>query len=191
MPKRATPVDSRLGKALSHPLRAQVLAILNEQVASPNEIAELLNERLPNVSYHVRTLLDLKCIELVSTAQRRGAIEHYYRAIERPFSRKQDWKRLPRTARQAISHAGLDEIFNDVSEAVAAGTFDARPDRALSYTPLRLDDQGWRELNKALDRLVAEAERISRSSAQRLRNGDEPGRPTRLVVFHFEMPVEG
>ena len=71
--------------------------ILNERVASPNEIAETIDERLPNVSYHVRALLELGTIELVDTAQRRGAIEHYYRAIVRPFFSDRDWKRLPRS----------------------------------------------------------------------------------------------
>jgi DNA-binding transcriptional ArsR family regulator len=70
-------VDPRLAKALSHPMRARILAILNERVASPNEIAAMIDERLPNVSYHVRALQELGCIELVRTAQRRGAIEHY------------------------------------------------------------------------------------------------------------------
>ena len=191
MPKRTPPVDARLGKALSHPVRARVLAILNDQVASPNEIAELLNERLPNVSYHVRTLLELKFIELVSTAQRRGAIEHYYRAIERPFFKDRDWKRLPRTARQAISDAGIDDILSDVSEAVAGGTFDTRADRHLSHTPLVLDEQGWSELNDACKRLIADAGRIAKGSGQRLRKSGEASTATRLVIMHFETPPEG
>ena len=33
-------VDPRVAKALAHPLRAHVLAILNERVASPNEMSE-------------------------------------------------------------------------------------------------------------------------------------------------------
>ena len=51
-------VDPRIAKALSHPMRARILMILDERVASPNEIAETIDERLPNVSYHVRALLD-------------------------------------------------------------------------------------------------------------------------------------
>src|ERR687896_1687603 len=89
-------VDQRLAKALSHPLRARIFAILNERVASPNEIADMLEERLPNVGYHVRVLVDLECVELVRTAQRRGAIEHYYRAVRRPFFTDSEWRRLPR-----------------------------------------------------------------------------------------------
>src|SRR5215211_3459933 len=77
----AGPIDHRLARALSHPLRLKLLAALNEGVASPNQLANRLGEPLANVSYHVRILLDLDCIELVETAQRRGAIEHFYRAL--------------------------------------------------------------------------------------------------------------
>ena len=89
-------------------------------MASPNEIAGLLDERLPNVSYHVRALVDLECIELVRTAQRRGAIEHYYRAFKRPFFSDRDWKRLPRSARQVLADLGLQMIWDDVSQSIEA-----------------------------------------------------------------------
>src|SRR5688500_294905 len=131
-------VDPRIAKALSHPMRARILVILNERVASPNEIAEEIHERLPNVSYHVRALQDLGCIELVDTAQRRGAIEHYYRAVTRPFFTDKDWKRLPRSGRQAISGTALKVIWEDVSEAINGGTFDVRADRHLTHSPMAL-----------------------------------------------------
>ena len=179
-------VDPRLAKALSHPMRARILTILNERVASPNEIAEMIDERLPNVSYHVRALLELGCIELVSTAQRRGAIEHYYRALTRPFFSDRDWKRLPRSGRQAISDVGLQMIWEDASTAMKEGTFDSRTDRHLSRTPLVLDDQGWSELNTLLRKVHSQAESIGAKSAKRVEASDEDGIPTRLVMMHFE-----
>jgi DNA-binding transcriptional ArsR family regulator len=179
-------VDPRLAKALSHPMRARILTILNERVASPNEIAEMIDERLPNVSYHVRALLELGCIELVSTAQRRGAIEHYYRALTRPFFSDRDWKRLPRSGRQAISDVGLQMIWDDASSAMKAGTFDSRTDRHLSRTPLVLDDQGWDELNGLLRKVHAQAEGIGAKSAKRVESSGEDGLSTRLVIMHFE-----
>ena len=45
--------------------------------ALSNELAAEFNEPLGNVSYHVVVLRDLGMIELVDTAARRGAIEHY------------------------------------------------------------------------------------------------------------------
>jgi DNA-binding transcriptional ArsR family regulator len=181
-------VDPRLAKALSHPMRARILGILNDQVASPNEIADMLDEPLPNVSYHVRVLLELECIELVRTAQRRGAIEHYYRALTRPFFTDRDWKRLPRSGRQAIADVGLQLIWGDVSAAIEAGTFEARTDRHLSRSPMVVDEQGWGELRDALNDVLEKAERIGKQSRDRMAKSADSGIPTRLVVMHFESP---
>ena len=181
-------VDPRIAKALSHPMRARILGILNERVASPNEIAEQIHERLPNVSYHVRALLDLGCIELVSTAQRRGAIEHYYRAVVRPFFSDRDWKRLPRSGRAAISDVALQIIWEDVSEAIEGGTFERRPDRHLSHQALELDEEGWRDVTRLLAGVLAEVEKIGSASAARLKRSGEEGISTKAVLMHFEAP---
>jgi DNA-binding transcriptional ArsR family regulator len=182
-------VDPRIAKALSHPMRARILMILNERVASPNEIAEMIEERLPNVSYHVRALLDLGCIELVDTAQRRGAIEHYYRAIVRPFFSDRDWKRLPRSGRQAISDSILKILWEDLSESMKAGTFESRPDRHLSHSRMVLDEQGWAEMVKLLNTMFAETEKIEAGSKARLKKAaDGAGISTTFALLHFESP---
>jgi DNA-binding transcriptional ArsR family regulator len=179
-------VDPRLAKALSHPMRARILTILNERVASPNEIAEIIDERLPNVSYHVRALLELDCIELVSTAQRRGAIEHYYRAVTRPFFSDRDWKRIPKSGRQAVTDVALQIVWQEVADAIKEGTFEERSDRHLSRAPLALDDQGWGELRDLLRNTLSQAESIGSKSAKRLAKSDEEGIQTRLVMMQFE-----
>jgi hypothetical protein len=169
-------------------MRERILGILNEKVASPNEIAEQIDERLPNVSYHVRALLDLDCIELVRTAQRRGAIEHYYRAVVRPFFSDRDWKRLPRSGRQAISDVALQIIWEDVSEAIQAGTFEERPDRHLSHNALVLDEQGWNDMTELFACMLADLERIGAASASRLSQSGEEGINSKAVLMHFEAP---
>jgi DNA-binding transcriptional ArsR family regulator len=70
-------------RALAHSLRATILDALGKATRSPNELAEELGEPLGNVSYHVTTLRGLGLIELVDTTPRRGALEHYYRALVR------------------------------------------------------------------------------------------------------------
>jgi DNA-binding transcriptional ArsR family regulator len=182
-------VDPRIAKALSHPMRARILMILNERVASPNEIADDIDERLPNVSYHVRALLDLGCIELVDTAQRRGAIEHYYRAVVRPFFSDSDWKRIPRSGRQAISDSILQVIWEDVSDSIKAGTFEGRADRHLTHSRMLLDDEGWSELTKYLSGVLAEVEKIeSRSKARIKKSAGGAAIPTTFALMHFESP---
>jgi DNA-binding transcriptional ArsR family regulator len=185
-------VDRRLAKALSHPLRAHVLTILNERVASPNQIANELDEPLGNVSYHVKTLAEMGCIELVNTEPRRGAIEHFYRAVVRPFFSDKDWKRLPPSARQGISDATLQLIWDDTSDALNAGTFDRRTDRHLSRSRLVLDEKGWKEVNKLLLDTMNRVGEIEAEAAKRRGDDDgDGGFNTNVVLMHFESTGSG
>ena len=93
-------LDEALLKAISHPLRHRLLGLLDERVASPNELARELGLPLGRVSYHIRLLADLGAIELVRTEPRRGALEHFYRAVTRGWFSDDDWSRLPRAARR-------------------------------------------------------------------------------------------
>ncbi len=84
MRPRPASSDQRLAKALSHQLRAQALTLIAEGTAcSPKAIADLLGLDIRHVAYHVRVLRKLGCVELVETQQRRGAVEHVYRAADR------------------------------------------------------------------------------------------------------------
>src|SRR5918997_6731510 len=87
MKPRSDISDPSVIKALTHPLRVQILHALEERTASPSELAEEIGAPLGNVSYHVRQLHALGLIKLVKRTPRRGAIEHYYTAHERPHTR--------------------------------------------------------------------------------------------------------
>jgi DNA-binding transcriptional ArsR family regulator len=76
-------INERLARALSHPLRVQILEILSERIASPHDLSKELGVELTHVAYHTRTLDRCGCLELVDTAQRRGATEHFYRTAAR------------------------------------------------------------------------------------------------------------
>jgi DNA-binding transcriptional ArsR family regulator len=184
----ASAVDSRLAKALAHPLRVQLLAALNEGVASPNELAKRLHEPLTNVSYHVRMLHDLGCIELVETEPRRGALEHYYRAIVRPFFADREWKRLPRNARGSISDAVLQLVWEDTSTALKEGLFDERDDRHLSRSVLAVDEEGWEDLQLLLTETLDRAMGIQAESASRASKGDGETFAANLVLMSHPTP---
>jgi DNA-binding transcriptional ArsR family regulator len=184
-------LDSNIVKALSHPLRMRILTRLNEGVASPNEMAKEFEESLPLVSYHVRILRELDCIELVRTTPRRGAIEHHYRALTRPFLDDADWAQLPPSARKAVSNTVLSKAMTDVRDAVAAGTFDERADRHLSYAPLMLDEQAWTELGARLNELLDWAIEAQAASAGRLQGGESGGPEVvraRLTLMAYSAP---
>ena len=177
-----------MAKALAHPLRVQLLTVLNEGVASPNELAKKLGEPLTNVSYHVRMLHDLGCIELVDTEPRRGALEHYYRAIVRPFFADREWKKLPKNARGSISDTVLQLVWDDAAEAIKSGLFDEREDRHLSRSVLAVDEQGWEELHDLLSETLDRAMQIQADSASRATKSGGDTFSVNLVMMTHPTP---
>src|SRR3954467_3232590 len=109
--------DPRLVKALAHPLRVQILTVLEGRTASPSDLAEELDAPLGNVSYHVRTLSDLGLLKLVRRRTRRGAVEHYYRARERATVSDRAWSQVPSVVRRSMVGVALEQA---VDQAVAA-----------------------------------------------------------------------
>ena len=182
------PIDRRLVKAMAHPLRHRILSRLNERVASPKELADEFVEPLGNVSYHMRILADLGCVELVRTEQRRGALEHYYRAMMRPFFSDREWARIPLSTRRAIHDQHLRRIWNDVAQAAQNGGFDNT--RAhVTWTPLDLDEQGYEEVAELLMATLERLLEIHAESADRqVKAGDGAPPPfaTEVVMLHFE-----
>jgi DNA-binding transcriptional ArsR family regulator len=71
--------------ALRHPLRRSMLRryLQSQRMLSPKELAGLEGQSLSGTSYHVRVLLECGAIEIASTRQVRGAVEHFYRPSPR------------------------------------------------------------------------------------------------------------
>ena len=125
--------DPRYVKALSHPLRVRILALLQERTASPRELAEWLDATLGTVSYHVRALHDFGLIELVRTTQVRGAIAHHYKARVRPRVSDEAWASAAPIVKQAAVGAALQTVDDYARASAAAGGFD-RAEAHLSRT---------------------------------------------------------
>jgi DNA-binding transcriptional ArsR family regulator len=88
-------IDQRLVKAIAHPLRVEILeAFVADGELSPVLISKRLEQPIGNVSYHVNVLRDCEVIELSSTRQRRGALEHFFR----PAPTVRNFIELARTA---------------------------------------------------------------------------------------------
>jgi hypothetical protein len=144
--------------------------------SSPTELARLLDAPVPNVAYHVRILQKLGCVELVRTRQRRGALEHYYRAIAHPWLDAELWAQLPASFRRQAVARTLREVVSDASDAGVAGGFD-HPDAQVRRATAVLDQQGWQDVAVLLEDMLASVQRIHDDSAVRAAKG-ETGRST-------------
>jgi len=159
--------DPRFVKAMSHPLRVRILAMLDERKASPNQLAGWLGASLGTVAYHVRTLEQLGLIELVDETRVRGAVEHHYRARERPNVTADGWEAAPPIAKQAAVGSSLDVIAEYARASAAAGGFDRR-DAHVARVLYKLDEKGFAQLSKAITKLLEQAEKIEAGAAERI-----------------------
>jgi DNA-binding transcriptional ArsR family regulator len=180
--------DPRYVKALAHPLRIRILAMLADRSASPVQLAARLDATLGTVAYHVRTLHSLGLVELVDTRQRRGATEHYYRAREHPRFPDDAWAGLAPVAKQRMLSAMLQQIGQYVTSSAAAGGFD-RSEAHMTRRSLHLDDRAFEQLAAATRKWLGEAEKIEAAAAKRLARAaddDADAIDAGLVVMLFE-----
>jgi DNA-binding transcriptional ArsR family regulator len=174
-------------------MRTRILGLLDERVASPRQLSDELDAPLQNVSYHVRELAKLGLIKLVRTTQRRGAIEHHYKAVAAPHVSDETWSELPPIVRHRMTAAGLSEIFKHVNDAAAGGGFTA-DDAHLSRTQLVLDATGRTALAKELEATIARVDRIQEQARKRLGNDHAAEQRMTLVMLRFDdvaVPDEG
>jgi DNA-binding transcriptional ArsR family regulator len=179
--------DPRYVKALSHPLRVRILAMLQERTASPSQLSEWLGATLGTTAYHVRSLHQLGLIELADETRVRGAIEHHYRAGKRPMVSEDAWAQAPPIAKQAAVGSALQMIDEYSRKSAAEGGFD-RAEAHLSRTSITLDSKGWEALSKACLKFVEQVEKIDAAAKERAqkRPHDEELGDAQVVLLAFD-----
>jgi DNA-binding transcriptional ArsR family regulator len=163
----------------------RLLAALESEAASPKMLSARFGVPIGTVAYHVKKLYELELLELSHTRQRRGVVEHYYRAVEHPRYTDEAWAALDVVSKQRVLAAVLTQAHDDAVRAASAGGFDAA-DAHFTRTPLRLDAAGWTELAELSKHWLDEAARIQEESDQRIGAGPSQELFAELVVLLFE-----
>jgi predicted ArsR family transcriptional regulator len=179
-------LDMRLIRALGHPYRYRALHILNKRVASPNEIANEIGVAINKLGYHIRELEKLDCIELVKTEQRRGATEHFYRAIRRADFSDEEWVHIPSSLKDDLVVAHMQAIGKEIGASLADGTFNARDDRWQCWMPMQVDEEGWKDAMAALEEAEEKLVAIQADSANRLAKSGEGSVQMAVSLMGFE-----
>jgi hypothetical protein len=171
-----------LGKLLRHPLRQRLLFEYATRVTSPRDVAAVLDARLNLVSYHTRKLLDAGCLELVRTERKRGAHQHFYRAVVASEIHDDDWEHLPVRLRRVLLRRTMDAMFSEAGDALPRGGMDSRHTH-VSRSFLTLDDEGRAALASLLYTSFQAVLEIQNESRRRGAAGQAPWE---LIVMSFE-----
>jgi len=191
LPTRRPPslTNPRLASALSHPTRLRAMRVFAEREATPREIAAEIDEPINNVAYHIKILKRLGCIELIQTRQTQGGrvAEHVYKATQRPYWDDSEWKQLNEGEKLDVTAAVMQQISEDIAEAMSHGTFNSHDDNHLSRSPMTVDDEGWQEVIALLKETMEELMEIQIRVNKRGADPDETLRTT-VQIIQFESP---
>jgi DNA-binding transcriptional ArsR family regulator len=188
--KKRRKFESTLHALLAHPTRVKAFCILAERVASPIEIAHEIRKDVSHVGYHVGKLVEIGHVELVDERQVRGAVEHFYRATQRPFVDKEEWSKMTDEERELLTRHTLQLHVTDVARSVDAGTFDNRLNRWLMRLPFDdMDEKGFDELDELFGRMYEKMLLISgRASIRKELNPASESFPATATMMFFERP---
>jgi DNA-binding transcriptional ArsR family regulator len=186
--KQAGALNSTLGAIVAHPLRTRCLTVLSDRTASPTELAQELGEDVGNVSYHVKQLLKMEAIELVRERPVRGAVEHFYRAIQRPLLSEDDYNDLTVEQRLRFARLVLQFSVADAATAIDSESLGQRANHHVTRLPVQVDEQGWQELSDLHAEMLHRSIEIETASAGRMSDGGATSIPARVISMFFEMP---
>jgi DNA-binding transcriptional ArsR family regulator len=190
---QSTHFTVRIAKVLASPLRMKIVTELNLREMSASGFYEEFGgaARLSDVTRCFKSLAEdgwLTKIREETGGRRRGATEHFYRATGPAVFDKRNWMSVPEAVREGFSWRVFEQLAEQVREAMTAGTFDARPDRHHTWTPLVLDQVGWEQVIRSVDDLFYQLLQEQMAAKVRLaRSGEEPLIAT-VYLAAFESP---
>jgi DNA-binding transcriptional ArsR family regulator len=184
--------EAQLGDELvlviSSEITEKVLVVLVERAASPKEIADQLDLKIPTASPHVKKLKRIGLVELIEEKIVGGAVQHIYRAVVRPIMSTEEWAKLSVAERQRYSIWIVRMILADAAKSFQANVFDARPNTHLSRTPIIVDETGLGEVANIQTRALNEIIQAEATSAERMVQSGEQGMNIIAAMMCFELP---
>jgi DNA-binding transcriptional ArsR family regulator len=187
--KKRKRLETTMAAAVAHPIRSKCLVILAERVASPAEIARQLHLDVSKVGYHVNALADANLIEEIGSRPVRGALEHFYRAVQLPIVSNEQEEAFNDEERRVVAETILSIHAANATHSLEVGTFLRRPDHHLTRLAFNVDEEGWSEATAAYMELYERIFEIQEAASKRMTSSEE--KPFRVVSFQslFEIPM--
>lgn len=153
--KSDIPFFTRLAKVFADPLMLTIVAELNGAAMSATQLAvKIGGASVYGFDRRCKLLAELGWLEHVGAktgGRRRGATEHFYRAVGPIVYDTDLWRGVSDSEKGRLSRETLQQAFEKATEALRTSTFDARPERHLTWRPLCLDELGWTQVIALLD----------------------------------------
>jgi len=137
----------RLAPILGDDLQLEILSELNHREMSVTQFhRELGGASRPGISRRFKRLEYGNWVARAKRktgGERRGTKEQFYRATKPAIESYDPCADPPKALRGAESWNTFERLCASIKEAMVSATFDARADRYLAWSLVRLDKQGW------------------------------------------------
>ena len=173
-------VEEAVSYSVGHRIRVEIVALLNECVRTPHELARLTRQSLSKVGHHIKELHEDGSIELAYVEPVRNTVQHYYRAVEVPFYSDEEVAAMPPETKQALSGVALQAIMAEALAAFWAGKMVEDPRLWLSWRWFNVDAQGRADIADEQARSWARVQGIEAESAARCIESNDP--TTSIIV---------
>jgi DNA-binding transcriptional ArsR family regulator len=171
------------------PVRTAIADNLIVRPASAAELAQTLDLPVEKVRYHLRRMRVGALVEVRGKTRRRGVSENLYSIDPRKLILSDC--EVAGLSDRLLDHThlrGLRMMFREAVEAVAAGTYVARPEYVVSRFTVPIDETGRHEAWEIHHELIDEILRVSQSALERLEAGEKDGTLALAAILSFGRP---
>lgn len=183
----------QVAKVIDDPEALRVLTELNVREMSPKQFQDEFGGTASAVGRRFQKLAKAGWLEMVRKekgGKRRGATEHFYRAISPAIVDSESWSALPDSIMCTPTWKTYEQLRDKVKEAITAGTFDVRTDRHLTWLLLLLDRRGWEAVSDAIDALFETLLLEAKSAERRIAESGETPIPATVALALFQSPKD-
>lgn len=184
-------LNDRLGYALAHRVRVEILTLLNETLLddrayTADEIAAIVGETRQNVHHHLKELLGVGFIEIARIEKRRNADLYYYRGIWTPAFDESAVAAMTPEERRSTAALIVQGATAEVMAALAAGKLNNDPQVCLVWGWRNLDEEGREKLAEEQVKWWERTQEIEAESANRRAETGEESTSYVVALLGFE-----
>ncbi|QXE02183.1 winged helix-turn-helix domain-containing protein [Terribacillus sp. DMT04] len=139
-------------KAISDPLRAEIIMKLVETSYTGQQLAALLEISRPKIHYHLKELEKNSLIEVIRTEEKNGIMQKFYRATARGFYPSEDL--LPYA--EALSES-TRQLFVQMANKTKTAILSA-PESAFAKAAGSTDPKDWEAIGSIWEISATEAD---------------------------------
>ena len=184
--KQVESLEEAVSYSLGHRVRIEIRAALHEGPATATRLADILQESIGNIDYHLKEMLEDGSIDIARTEKVGNLDQHYYSVIKLPLFSDKEYAAMSKADRQTLCAISVQAAIAEAMASLWAGKMAAEPRVFLGWDRIVLDRQGREDLADEEEASWQRKQEIEVRSANRRAKSGEQGTTYIITSFSYE-----